>query len=285
MPATPRRPFATGHSPCGLGFRPQPSCDGHRGAGAGELRNDERHDTGRRDAGERVRQRTRQRHRRVGERGRSGEPIGRGDVEADRVRHRRRLRTRGSRRSSAAGRRWRPLRRTIAPVRCGSSSRTARPGARTSDARPRRRQWRRQSARRHSRRRPARAVRRARRRPAVTAGLKCAPETGPNIRISTTRMAPVGSVLHRSASAPLPPASFAAMMPEPTTAASRNAVPSASAARRRPKSGVIDPSPWRSRRPCGRCPSGVPPASGRRATGSAARRKSRCGGSASGRRR
>ena len=63
----------------------------------------------------------------------------------------------------------------------------------------------------------------------LTAGLKCAPEIGPNIRISTVRMAPVGSVLQSSASAPFPPASLAAMMPEPTTAASKNAVPSNSA--------------------------------------------------------
>ena len=46
----------------------------------------------------------------------------------------------------------------------------------------------------------------------------------------TVRIAPVGSVLQSSASAPFPPASFAAMMPEPTTAASRNAVPKHSAA-------------------------------------------------------
>ena len=55
----------------------------------------------------------------------------------------------------------------------------------------------------------------------LTAGLKCAPDTGPNVRINTARMAPVGSVLQRSASAPLPPASLAAMMPLPTTAASK----------------------------------------------------------------
>src|SRR5579863_2160946 len=66
----------------------------------------------------------------------------------------------------------------------------------------------------------------------LTAGLKCAPEIGPNVRINTAKIAPVGSVLHNSASAPLPPASRCAMIPEPTTAASRNAVPSDSAARR-----------------------------------------------------
>ena len=66
-----------------------------------------------------------------------------------------------------------------------------------------------------------------------TAGLKCAPETGPSARIRTTRMAPVGMVLPSSARAMLPPASFSAMMPEPTTVATRSPVPSASAAMRR----------------------------------------------------
>ena len=47
-------------------------------------------------------------------------------------------------------------------------------------------------------------------------------------------MAPVAIVLPRRASASSP-VSRSAMMPEPTTAATRNAVPSASAARRRPR--------------------------------------------------
>ncbi len=63
----------------------------------------------------------------------------------------------------------------------------------------------------------------------VTAGLKCAPETSPNTRISTTNMAPVAMVLPSNATASLPPDNVSPMIPEPTTVASRNAVPIASA--------------------------------------------------------
>ena len=71
---------------------------------------------------------------------------------------------------------------------------------------------------------------------AETAGLKCAPETGASTVISTAKMAPVGIVLHRRARAPVSPASFAAMMPEPTTVATSRPVPSASETRRRRRS-------------------------------------------------
>ena len=59
----------------------------------------------------------------------------------------------------------------------------------------------------------------------------------------TTSTAPVAMVLHSSASASFPPASFSAMMPEPTTAITRKNVPSASAARRRVRSYCIAPLP------------------------------------------
>jgi hypothetical protein len=58
-------------------------------------------------------------------------------------------------------------------------------------------------------------------------------EIGAKIVMITTRMAPVASVLQRSAMAVFPPASFAAMMPEPITAATNKAVPRASAIKRR----------------------------------------------------
>src|SRR5271155_2343375 len=62
----------------------------------------------------------------------------------------------------------------------------------------------------------------------VTAGLKCAPEMGPNVRIRATSIAPVARVLASRAMATLPPDKRSPMIPEPTTAASKSAVPTAS---------------------------------------------------------
>ena len=50
-------------------------------------------------------------------------------------------------------------------------------------------------------------------------------DIGPNSVIKTTSIAPVGIVLPSSAMATLPPDSISAMIPEPTTVASKKAVP------------------------------------------------------------
>ncbi len=63
----------------------------------------------------------------------------------------------------------------------------------------------------------------------VTAGLRCAPDTGPSTVIKTTRIAPVAIVFPRRATAESS-ARVSAMMPEPTTVATRTPVPTASAA-------------------------------------------------------
>ena len=83
----------------------------------------------------------------------------------------------------------------------------------------------------------------------VTAGLKWAPLIGPKVRISATRPAPVAMVLASKASAMLPAASRSAMIPEPTTVASKSAVPTASATTRRASGDFIarEPRPRRQR--------------------------------------
>ena len=75
----------------------------------------------------------------------------------------------------------------------------------------------------------------------VTTGLKCAPDTGPNARMSATRPAPVAIEFSSSCR----PTSFGdircAAMPEPTTIATRNAVPSASAVALRASVAIDQP--------------------------------------------
>src|SRR6266852_5714126 len=56
---------------------------------------------------------------------------------------------------------------------------------------------------------------------------------GPKVKINAIRVALVATVFARGAIATFPPARRSPMMPEPTTAASRKAVPSASLAARR----------------------------------------------------
>src|SRR3954471_12688484 len=73
----------------------------------------------------------------------------------------------------------------------------------------------------------------------VTTGLKWAPETEPNARMSATRPPAVAIEFSSSCS----PVSFGerrwAKMPEPTTTATRRPVPTASAVALRPRLGVI----------------------------------------------
>src|SRR5260370_32490214 len=73
----------------------------------------------------------------------------------------------------------------------------------------------------------------------VTTGLRCAPEIGPKVRISATSAAPVATVLASNAIETLPPASRSPIIPEPTTAASRKAVPTSSETARRSRLGDV----------------------------------------------
>src|SRR6266404_4299478 len=65
-----------------------------------------------------------------------------------------------------------------------------------------------------------------------TTGFRCAPEIGPKVRIRANSAAPVAIVLASNANATFPPASRSAIIPEPTTAATRSSVPRNSAVTR-----------------------------------------------------
>ena len=71
----------------------------------------------------------------------------------------------------------------------------------------------------------------------VTTGLKWAPETGPNMWMMTSRTPAVAAAL-ASSTTPTSLLSRSAMMPEPTTPASRKAVPMNSATRARGCTGA-----------------------------------------------
>jgi hypothetical protein len=73
---------------------------------------------------------------------------------------------------------------------------------------------------------------------AETTGLKCAPETGPNIKMSTVNPRKVAVEFSSSCSPTSPVESRWAAMPEPTTTVTSKPVPSSSATRRRVRVSV-----------------------------------------------
>ena len=192
-----------------------------------KLRDDETRHSGGRDTGERIRECPRDRDGGIGERRRGGEPIGRRDVEPDRERHGRRRAARGSRRSSAAVRTSRPLPQTIARCRCGLSlrqlpDRQLEHHVRGQDAgdaaRDLRRRHRPAASRHGSSPRSANAP--LHRRIEMRAGHRA--EYQDQDRQHRAGRDRIAQQRNCAVAARQP----AAMMPEPTTAASRKAVPS-----------------------------------------------------------
>ena len=77
----------------------------------------------------------------------------------------------------------------------------------------------------------------------VTTGLKCAPDTAPNIKISPTSAPAVAAAFSSSCSPTSSGDRRLAMIPEPITATISMPVPSASATRRRVRSSRRPPVP------------------------------------------
>ena len=81
--------------------------------------------------------------------------------------------------------------------------------------------------------------------------MKCAPDTGPNIKMMAKSPAAVAAAFSNSSSPTLPGESCCAAMPEPMTMAARKALPSSSASKRRHSAAsfIHDPGRARSGRP------------------------------------
>ncbi len=77
----------------------------------------------------------------------------------------------------------------------------------------------------------------------VTSGLKCAPDTAPNMRIRPTSAPAVANAFSNSCRPTSPGESRCAMIPDPITATTSSAVPRASAASRRARSRRSAPVP------------------------------------------
>ena len=72
-----------------------------------------------------------------------------------------------------------------------------------------------------------------------TTGLKCAPDTGPNMRMTANSPAAVAAEFSSSSSPVSDGDSRCAAIPEPITIAARNALPMNSAASRRPSDNPL----------------------------------------------